>query len=49
MKDWWLDDIERIEEDFCFERITVEEGIGQLKRLGFDPDEAETLLKESIA
>ncbi len=48
-RDMWMDEVERITDDFCFEQITLEEGISALKRIGFDVHEAETLLKEAIA
>lgn len=48
-KDMWMDAIERIGEDFAFDRIDRDTAIARLQRLGIDTHEAETMLDEAVA
>lgn len=48
-KDMWMDEVERVGEDFAFERITRDQAMNRLSRLGFDADEAGTMLDEAVA
>lgn len=48
-KDQWLADVERILDDAVCEQMTREDAIAALKRMGFDPPEAEKMLNEAAA
>ena len=47
--DLWLDEVEKIGEDYAFDRITRDEAMKRLCGKGFDADEAATMLDEAIA
>ncbi len=49
MKDMWMDEVERVGEDFAADRLTLEAATDRLVRIGLDRDEAETMLKEGTA
>lgn len=46
-KDMWMNEVERVGEEYSLDRITRDEAVSALKRLGFDRDEAETMLDEA--
>ena len=48
-KEMWMAEQERIIDDYCADKITEEEAIQDLKRLGFDKHEALDLLQNSKA
>lgn len=48
-KDMWMDEVERVGDEFAAERLTPEEAVNKLTRLGFDPGEAETMLDEAVS
>lgn len=48
-KDMWMDAVERVGEDFACDRITREEALNKLSRLGFDNGEAEVMLDEAVS
>ena len=47
--DMWQDEVDKVGEDFAFERITRDEGMRALRRLGFDAQEAADLLDEAVS
>ena len=49
VKQLWMDKIEGVCQDYCFNRLTLPEAISSLVRLGLDADEAETMLLEAVA
>ena len=49
VKEMWMQRIENTTEDFAFGRITQEEAINTLIRLGIDADEAQTMLTEATS
>lgn len=48
-KDLWMDEVERVGEDYCAEKLTRDEAMAKLSRLGFDPWEASDMLALAIA
>lgn len=48
-KDMWIDAQEAVCEDYQAGTLDFEEAVSALVRLGFDPPEAETLLKEQYS
>ena len=44
VKDLWMDEIEKIGEDFASERLTRDEAVYALKRKGFDSHEIDDIL-----
>ena len=48
-KEIWMDEVERVGEDFAREKLTREEAMRELARLGLDPHEAKDMLDEAIA
>lgn len=46
---FWMDTVERVTEDFAFDRITREQALNKLYRLGFDEWEAADILDEAIS
>ena len=44
-----MDEIARIEEQFCAEKLTREEAIEAMKHLGLDASEANDLLNSAIS
>lgn len=48
-KDIWLDEVEKIGEDFASGHFSRDEAISQLRRLGLDSGEAEIMLDEATA
>lgn len=48
-KDMWMDDVERVGEDFAAERLTRDQAMSRLSQLGFDPQEASDMLDEAVA
>lgn len=47
--DMFQDAVEKVGEDFAFDRITHEEGMKELRRLGFDHDESLEMLAAAKA
>ena len=47
MKEMWMARQEEICERYCFEKETREDAVQALIRLGFNRDEAETMLDEA--
>ena len=47
--DMWLDEVEKIGEDFAFDKLTRDEAMKALQRKGFDADEARAILDEAVA
>lgn len=48
-KDMWMEEIERVCEEFSFDKLTRDEALGNLRRLGLDADEANNLLNGATA
>lgn len=48
-KDLWMDEVERIGDDFAADKISHEEAMESLIRKGFEPYEAATMLDEVIS
>jgi len=48
-KDMWMDAVEDVTEGFGFDRLTRDEALKALARLGFDRGEAENMLDEAVA
>lgn len=48
-KDMWMQDIERVCDDFAAEEITHDQALNSLHRLGIDDDEAEEMLAAAVA
>lgn len=48
-KDMWMDEIERIEDDFAANKLSRDEAIYAMKRLGLDVLEASNLLDSVIS
>lgn len=48
-KDMWMDAVERVGEDFDSGHLNRERAVKSLTRLGFDPDEAATMIDERAA
>ena len=46
LKDQLIDAQERICDEYSLDKITLDEAVAALKRLGFDPHEARDLLQE---
>ena len=47
-KDIWMDEVERIQEDFAAERLTRIEAGRKLIHMGFDSEEADDLLDQML-
>lgn len=47
--DMWLDEVERIGEEYALDKLTREEAMKALRRKGLDPHEAQDLLDEAVA
>jgi hypothetical protein len=45
-KDMWMDEVERIQEDYASQRLTRAEAGRMLIRMGFDSEEADDLLNQ---
>jgi hypothetical protein len=45
----WQEEVERVVEDFAFDRLTHTEATEKLRLLGFHPQEARDMLDEAIA
>lgn len=48
-KDMWIDEVERVGEDYAAERLTHEEAVKKLTRLGLDAGEASDMLAEVVS
>ena len=48
-KELYIEAIEQVCEDYAFDRITIDEGLDRLSRLGIDNDEAQTMLSEAVS
>lgn len=48
-KDMWMDAVEKVSEDFAAQELTRDQAVNRLSRLGFDRQEAETMLDEAVA
>lgn len=48
-RDMWFDEIERITDQFTEDRLSLDEAITELKRIGLDAHEARDLLQEAAA
>lgn len=48
-RDQWMDEVERITEQFCAEELSLDEAVRKLQRIGLDTHEARDLLQEAAA
>ena len=48
-KDRWMDEVERVGDNYAAEKLTREEAMKELRHLGFDPQEASDMLAEAVA
>lgn len=49
VKEMWITAVEKVGEDYAFQRISREEALLALSRFGFDRDEAEAMLYEAVS
>jgi hypothetical protein len=49
VKEMWQDEVDRILDQYCFDHLTLEEAINELRLLGFDKYEARDLLANAAA
>jgi tellurite resistance protein len=47
--DMWQEEVEKVGQDFAFGRITRDEAMQAMRRLGFDANEAKDMLDEAVA
>lgn len=47
-KDIWMDEVERIQEEYIAGKLTVVEAGRKLVRMGFDSEEADSLLEDLV-
>lgn len=48
-KDMWIEAVERVGDDFVAERLTRDEALAKLVRLGIDLSEALDMLDEAVS
>lgn len=48
-KDLWMDEVEQVGEDYRTEKLTHDDAMKKMQRLGFDASEASDMLAEGIA
>lgn len=48
-KELWMDEVGRVGDDFAAEKLTHDEAMKKLQRLGFDHSEASDMLAEAVA
>lgn len=48
-KDMWMDEVERVGEEFSAGKIERDAAVARLRRAGFDPEEIDDMLAAAVA